>query len=158
MMGVYELPSMYGATEELWFVEHDLCGTPWESEHYRRWSPSEYVKSFKTPCLVVTGEKDFRVPYTQSLQFFSALQQMEIPSRLVVFPNASHWPSWYEMAFYYLVHLDWFHQWLGGEPAPWDVQRFLRNEVFSEEDAGNGESPGEATGSSIPHRGVGGVH
>ena len=132
MMGVYDLRSMHGATEELWFPQWDLCGRPWDSEHYERWSPSNYVENYTTPCLVVTGEKDYRVPYTQSLHFFTDLQLKEVPSRLVVLPNSGHWPSWTEMAFYYLVHLDWFHQWLGGEPPPWDVNRFLRNQVFGD--------------------------
>jgi len=66
MMGVYDLRSMWGATEELWFVEHDLCGLPWNSEHYEKWSPSVFAEHFKTPTLVITGERDYRVPYTQS--------------------------------------------------------------------------------------------
>jgi dipeptidyl aminopeptidase/acylaminoacyl peptidase len=131
MMGVYDLRSMHSATEELWFPEHDLGGEPWGSADYRTWSPSEFVKNFKTPCLVITGERDFRVPYTQSLQFFTDLQEMKVPSRLAVFSKAGHWPSWYEMAFYYDLHLDWFHRYLGGDAAPWDPERFLRNEVFA---------------------------
>ena len=130
MMGVYDLRSMHCATEELWFPEYDLGGEPWNSADYRTWSPSEFVKNFKTPCLVITGERDFRVPYTQSLQFFTDLQEMKVPSRLVVFSKAGHWPSWYEMAFYYDLHLDWFHRYLGGGAAPWDPEKFLRNEVF----------------------------
>jgi dipeptidyl aminopeptidase/acylaminoacyl peptidase len=139
MMGVYDLRSMWGATEELWFVEHDLCGLPWTSDRYASSSPSSFAEKFKTPTLVITGERDYRVPYTQSLQFFTDLQVQGVPSRLVVFPNAGHWPGWYEMAYYYLVHLDWFHQWLGGEPAPWNPQAFLRNQVFNThtEDPGN---------------------
>jgi len=130
MMGVYDLRAMYSSTEELWFPEHDLCGRPWNSKDYRKFSPSEYVPSFKTPSLVITGEQDFRVPYTQSLEYFTDLQKMRVPSRLVVFPKSGHWPSWYEMAFYYDVHLDWFHRWLGGGGAPWDPAAFARNEVF----------------------------
>jgi len=130
MMGVYDLRSMWGATEELWFVEHDLCGQPWNSDQYEVFSPSSYAEHFSTPSLVITGERDYRVPYTQSLHFFTDLQVRDIPSRLVVFPDAGHWPGWYEMAFYYLVHLEWFHEWLGGEPAPWNPQAFLRNQVF----------------------------
>jgi hypothetical protein len=83
---------------------------------------------------VITGERDYRVPYTQSLQFFTDLQVMDVPSRLIVYPQAGHWPGWYEMAFYYLVHLDWFHQYLGGEPPPWDVESFLNNQVFDRDD------------------------
>ena len=130
MMGLYDLPSFYGATEELWFPEKDMCGTPWDSEQYDRWSPSRYVKNFKTPSLVVTGELDYRVPYTQSLNYFTALQKQGVPSRLVVFPDSGHWPGWQEMAFYYNAHLDWFHQWLGGEPAPWDLEEHSRNGIF----------------------------
>ena len=130
MMGVYDLRAMYSATEELWFPHYDLGGVPWESREYRTWSPSEYVKNFVTPCQVITGEQDFRVPYTQSLEFFTDLQKMKVPSRLIVFSKAGHWPSWYEMAFYYDAHVDWFHRWLGGGAAPWDPEAFLRNQVF----------------------------
>lgn len=134
MMGVYDLRSMYSATEELWFPEHDLCGPPWENaEKYREWSPSTYVKDYATPCLVITGERDYRVPYTQSLQFFTDLQKQDIPSSLVVFPESGHWPSWYEMAFYYTVHLDWFERWLGGEGPPWSPEAMMRNQAFGEE-------------------------
>ena len=127
MMGLYDLPSFYGATEELWFPDRDLCGQPWNSEDYLRWSPSQFAINFNTPSLIITGELDYRVPYTQSLQYFTALQKQNIPSRLVVLPDAGHWPGWYEMAFYYLVHLDWFHQYLGGGEPPWSVEDFLRN-------------------------------
>jgi dipeptidyl aminopeptidase/acylaminoacyl peptidase len=139
MMGVYDLRSMWGATEELWFVEKDLCGRPWTSDDYERWSPSAFAESFETPTLVITGEKDFRVPYTQSLHFFTDLQVQDVPSRLVVYPEAGHWPGWYEMAFYYLVHLDWFERWLGGEAAPWDPLKFFRNQVFQRGDTTSGD-------------------
>ncbi len=121
MMGVYDLRSMYGSTEELWFPEHDLGGQPWNSEEYARWSPSNYVEHFQTPALVITGELDYRVPYTQSLEYFTDLRKRGVPARLVVYPDAGHWPGWREMAFYYNAHLDWFHRYLGGEPAPLDV-------------------------------------
>jgi dipeptidyl aminopeptidase/acylaminoacyl peptidase len=139
MMGVYDLPSMWGATEELWFVEHDMCGTPWTSDVYERFSPSRHAAGFATPCLVITGERDFRVPYTQSLHFFTDLQVRDVPSRLIVFPEAGHWPSWYEMAFYYLAHLDWFHQWLGGDAPPWDLVRFTRNQFADDTDTSTAE-------------------
>jgi dipeptidyl aminopeptidase/acylaminoacyl peptidase len=89
--GVYDQVSMYGATEELWFPEWELGGTPWDSpELYRKWSPSEYVKNFKTPMLVVHGENDYRVPYTQGLQVFTALQRQGVPSKLLYFPDEDH--------------------------------------------------------------------
>jgi dipeptidyl aminopeptidase/acylaminoacyl peptidase len=135
MMGVYDLEAEYGATEELWFPEHDFKGVPWASDQYAKWSPSKFVKDFKTPALVITGEKDYRVPYTQSLEYYTGLRKMGIPARLVVFPDAGHWPSWYEMAFYYDVHLDFFHQYLGGEAAPWNVKDFANNLAFKKKAA-----------------------
>lgn len=131
MMGVYDLCSKYGATEELWFPEWDLDGTPWDSEQYTKWSPSMFVKNFRTPCLVITGERDYRVPYTQSLQFFTALQKQKVPSRLIVFANDGHWPDYVKsMPFYYNAHLDWFHKYLGGAPAPYDMLKMQRNQAF----------------------------
>ena len=131
MMGVYDLQAMHGATEELWFPHWDLGGEPWTSDLYKKWSPNQYVTNFKTPCLVITGERDYRVPYTQSLEFFTDLQEMGVPSRLIVFPNDGHWPnSVKSMPLYYNAHLDWFHRYLGGPPAPYDVEKMVRNQVF----------------------------
>ena len=132
MMGLYNLTSFYGATEELWFPQYDLNGTPWTSDLYQKWSPHNYAQNFKTPCLVITGEKDFRVPYTQSLSFFTALQKQGVPSRLIVFKNDGHWPNYVKsMPLYYNAHLDWFHKYLGGGPAPYDVKKMVRNRAFS---------------------------
>ena len=134
MMGVYDLRSMYSTTEELWFVEWDL-GIPWEEpESYARFSPSNYVKNFSTPCLVIAGERDYRVPYTQSIQLFTDLQKMNVPSRLIVFKNDGHWPNYVKsMPLYYNAHLDWFHRWLGGGKAPWDMKKMVRNRAFEKE-------------------------
>ncbi len=112
--GVYDKTEMYGATEELWFEEHDMAGTPWTNpESYRKWSPSTYageLGKYKTPTLVICGEQDFRVPYTQSLEFFTALQRQNVPSKLVVFPDEGHWilkPQntrlWYQTFFDWLA-------------------------------------------------------
>jgi dipeptidyl aminopeptidase/acylaminoacyl peptidase len=133
MMGLYDLKSFYGATEELWFPEWDLKGQPWNSALYEKWSPDAYVRNFKTPCLIISGERDYRVPYTQSLEFFTALQKMSVPSRLIIYSNAGHWPSWYEMGLYYTAHLEWFHKYLGGEAPPWTAEQYLRNAVFDAE-------------------------
>ena len=133
MMGVYNLKAMHGSTEELWFPEYDLGGTPWESDLYTTLSPNRFVKEFKTPCLVLTGERDYRVPYTQSLEFFTDLQKQRIPSRLIVFKNDGHWPGGVtSMPFYYNAHLDWFHRYLGGAPAPYDMTLMLRNQAFEQ--------------------------
>ena len=132
MMGVYDLRSMHDSTEELWFPEWDLKGTPWSNAAgYERMNPSSHVAAFKTPCLVITGERDYRVPYTQSLQFFTCLQEMGVPSRLLVFKNDGHWPDRLKsMPAYYNAHLEWFAKYLGGAPAPWSTEALVRNQVF----------------------------
>jgi dipeptidyl aminopeptidase/acylaminoacyl peptidase len=93
--GVYDKNSMYGATEELWFEEHDMAGTPWtHPESYQKWSPSTFagdLGKYKTPTLVICGELDYRVPYTQSLEFFTAMQRQNVPSKLMVYPDEGHW-------------------------------------------------------------------
>jgi len=109
--GVYDKVAMY-ATEELWFEEHDMQGTPWTNpDSYHKWAPVTYageLGKFKTPTLVICGERDYRVPYTQSLEFFSALQRQSVPSKLVVFPDEGHWvlkPQ--NSQFWYKTFLDW---------------------------------------------------
>ena len=90
--GVFDLRSMYGATEELWFVEWEFKGPYWENpEMYERWSPSRFVQNFKTPTLVIHGELDYRVPLEQGLGMFTALQRRGVPSRFLVFPDENHW-------------------------------------------------------------------
>ncbi|MBR5728118.1 MAG: S9 family peptidase [Muribaculaceae bacterium] len=130
MMGLYDTPSMWGTTEELWFPNYEFGGQPWNSELYEKWNPSASVKNFSTPTLILTGERDYRVSYTQSLQYYNALQTLGIPSRLIVFSNDGHWPSnMKSMPVYYNAHLEWFHRWLGGDPAPWDTEKMINNEV-----------------------------
>jgi dipeptidyl aminopeptidase/acylaminoacyl peptidase len=114
--GVYDLTSMY-ATEELWFNEHDTPGTPWGNpEGYKKWSASTYagdLGKYKTPTLVIAGEKDFRVPYTQSLEFYNSLQRQDVPSKLVVFPDEGHWVLKPQNAqFWYKTFLDWLAEYL----------------------------------------------
>ena len=85
---------------------------PWENpELYQKWSPSSYVKNFKTPTLVTHGELDYRVPIGQGQQLFTALQTMKIPSKLVQFPDEGHWilkPQ--NSQFWYSTVLDWLSQ------------------------------------------------
>lgn len=136
MMGLFDLRSMWGATEELWFPNFDLEGQPWNSPLYKKWSPSEFVKNFATPTLVLTGERDYRVPYTQGLQYFTTLQTLGIPSRLIVFTNDGHWPSSLKsMPLYYNAHLEWFHKYLGGAPAPWNSEEMVKSGKFFKDSA-----------------------
>jgi dipeptidyl aminopeptidase/acylaminoacyl peptidase len=112
--GVYDMPSEFGATEELWFPIWEMGGTPWDKpEDYAKWSPSRYVKDFHTPTLVVHGEQDYRVPYTQGLQLFTALQVLKVPSKLLVFPDEGHWvlkPQ--NSLLWYKTVIDWIDSWV----------------------------------------------
>ncbi|MDX2270061.1 MAG: S9 family peptidase [Bryobacter sp.] len=90
--GVYDLRSMAGETEELFFVNWEFKGMPWENrESYEKWSPSYFARDFKTPTLVIHGELDYRVPLGQGMQLFTALQMNKVPSKLLVFPDEGHW-------------------------------------------------------------------
>lgn len=89
--GLYNMTSFYGATEELWYPAWDMGRSPWEEpELYDRWSPHRFAHAFKTPTLVTHGERDYRVPFAESLQLFTALQRQGVPSHLVVFPDEGH--------------------------------------------------------------------
>ena len=112
--GVFDLRSEALTTEELWFPKWEFQGMPWENpELYQKWSPSSYIKSFKTPTLVTHGELDYRVPIGQGQQLFTVLQQMKIPSKLVQFPDEGHWilkPQ--NSQFWYSTVLDWLNQYM----------------------------------------------
>ncbi|HWX23597.1 MAG TPA: S9 family peptidase, partial [Vicinamibacteria bacterium] len=111
--GDFDLVASYGATEELWFPEWEFKGPFWQNpEMYARWSPSQFVMNFKTPTLVIHGEKDYRVPLSEGLSMFTALQRRGIPSRLVVFPDENHWvlkPA--DSVRWYQEVLSWLKEW-----------------------------------------------
>lgn len=89
--GVFDLRAMAFETEELWFDEWDHGGPWWERTDPEKWNPVNHVAKWKTPMLVITGEKDFRIPYSQGLAAFTALQRRGVPSQLLVFPDENHW-------------------------------------------------------------------
>lgn len=98
--GLYDMPSFYQSTEELWFPEYDMGGPSWGKEagnnkgkisiDYAKFNPAAYVNNWQTPMLVIQGELDYRVPYAQSLGAFTTLQRKGIDSRLVMFPDEDH--------------------------------------------------------------------
>jgi dipeptidyl aminopeptidase/acylaminoacyl peptidase len=111
--GVYDLRSMAGETEELWFPQWEFHGMPWDNpDMYAKWSPSYFVKDFKTPTLVLHGELDYRVPVGQGMQLFTALQLQKVPSKMVLFPDEGHWiqkPQ--NSVLWYHQFLDWVGEW-----------------------------------------------
>jgi len=115
--GIFDQRMMYYATEELWFPEWEHGGPYWlDPEGFERHNPASHVARWRTPMLVVHGELDHRVPITQGLATFTALQRLGVPSRLLYFPDENHWvlkPSnsvqWHETV------LGWLDRWTGRE-------------------------------------------
>ena len=113
--GVFNLESMYGSTEELFFVDWDMGGPYWKSDaikqRYDRFSPHQFVKNWDTPLLVVHGQKDFRVPVTQGMEAFTAAQVNNVPSRFLYFPDEGHWvQSPQNSVLWHRVFFDWLER------------------------------------------------
>jgi dipeptidyl aminopeptidase/acylaminoacyl peptidase len=118
--GVFDARGMAYGTEELWFDEWEHGGHPYYEapQEFEKWNPVNYVARWSTPQLVITSENDFRIPYTQGIEAFTALQRRNIPSRLLIFPDENHWVlkpknsiQWYDTVF------DWLGRWMGRQPA-----------------------------------------
>ncbi|MEO7813854.1 MAG: S9 family peptidase, partial [Sphingomicrobium sp.] len=114
--GVFDARAMAYETEELWFDEWEHGGKAYYEDPaaFEKWNPVNHVANWKTPMLVITGEKDFRIPYTQGLASFTALQRKGIPSKLLVFPDENHWVlkpknsiQWYDNVF------GWMNRFMG---------------------------------------------
>jgi dipeptidyl aminopeptidase/acylaminoacyl peptidase len=89
--GILDLRAMAMTTEELWFDEWDHGGPWWSRPDAERWNPVNHVQNWRTPTLVIHGQLDFRIPYTQGLAAFTAMQRRGVESRLVMFPDEGHW-------------------------------------------------------------------
>ncbi len=89
--GVFDLRAMAFETEELWFDEWDHGGPWWKRTNAEKWNPVNHVAKWKAPMLIIHGEKDFRIPYSQSLAAFTAAQRQGIESRLLIYPDENHW-------------------------------------------------------------------
>ena len=112
--GLINLESQWGTSDGIYHREINNGGPVWEQgEVWRKQNPIRYAANFKTPMLVTVGENDFRVPLNQSLENWSVLQRMKVPSKLVVFPDANHWILKGEDSrfFYSEVH-EWLKKWL----------------------------------------------
>lgn len=92
--GMFNFESFYGSTEELWFPNNDLKGTYWSDNQTAKRSyansPHKFVDKWDSPIMIIVGEKDYRIPYTESLQAFTAAQLKGLDSRLVVFEDEGH--------------------------------------------------------------------
>lgn len=104
----------YFDTEELWFPEWEHRGTPWDNpESYEKHNPVNFVKNWKTPMLVIHGEKDYRVVVTQGIGTFNALQRRGIPSKFLYFPDENHWVlKPHNSILWHETVVGWLDQWL----------------------------------------------
>jgi len=110
--GTFDMRSMYGTTEELWFPEWEFKGTPYQNpELYEKWSPSKFASKFKTPMLVVHGQLDYRLDVSEGFQLFTALQRQGVKSKMLYFPDEGHFvakPANAEL--WYKTVLDWIEE------------------------------------------------
>lgn len=92
--GVYNLESMFGQTEELFFSNWDMKGKPWDQPKptsYNWFSPHRYVHKWNAPILVIHNEKDYRVPLAQGLEAYTAAQLRGLKTKMLYFPDENHW-------------------------------------------------------------------
>jgi dipeptidyl aminopeptidase/acylaminoacyl peptidase len=111
--GMFNAESAWGDTEELWFNNWEFKGTPYDNrELYRKWSPHEYAKNFRTPTLVVHSQKDYRLDVSQGFDLFTTLQMEGVPSEMLYFPDEGHWvlkPQ--NSQLWYKTVNDWVDRW-----------------------------------------------
>jgi len=111
--GQFNTESAWGSTEEMWFPDWEFKGTLIDNrEEYRKWSPHLFAKNFKTPTLVVHGQRDYRLDVSEGLQLFTTLQMLNVPSKMLYFPDEGHWvlkPQ--NSQLWYKTVNDWVDQW-----------------------------------------------
>ena len=111
--GMFNAESAWGTTEELWFNDWEFKGTPYDNRaSYEKWSPHQYAKNFKTPTLVIHGQRDYRLDVSQGFDLFTTLQMLGVPSKMLYFPDEGHWvlkPQ--NSQLWYKTVNDWVDQW-----------------------------------------------
>jgi dipeptidyl aminopeptidase/acylaminoacyl peptidase len=112
--GLVNLEAQWGTSDTIYSREVNMGGPPWEqSAVWREQNPIRLAANFKTPVLVTIGETDYRVPINNTLEYWSALQRMRVPSRLVVFPEANHWiQKGEDSRVFYAEVAAWLGRWL----------------------------------------------
>jgi dipeptidyl aminopeptidase/acylaminoacyl peptidase len=112
--GLVNLESQWGTSDTIYGREVNMGGPPWDQAAvWREQNPIRFAAKFKTPVLVTIGENDFRVPLNNTLEYWSALQRMQVPSRLLVFPDENHWILKGENSRYFYDEVGtWLDRWL----------------------------------------------
>jgi len=112
--GLVNLEAQWGTSDTIYSREVNLGGPPWEQAAvWKDQNPIRYAANFRTPVLVTVGEQDFRVPLNNTLEYWSALQRMKVPSRLIVFPDENHWiQKGEDSRLFYSEIAAWLARWL----------------------------------------------
>ena len=117
--GIFNLEAMYSTTEEVWFTNWDNGGAYWDMNNkvaqntYKNFSPHKFVQNWDTPILVITGEKDLRIPYTQGMGAFNSAVLKGIPAEFLFFPDESHWVLKAQNGILWQrVFFQWLDKWL----------------------------------------------
>jgi dipeptidyl aminopeptidase/acylaminoacyl peptidase len=117
--GIFNMEALYSTTEEMWFVNWDNGGSFWDTKNsiaqntYRNFSPHKLVQNWDTPMLVIHGEKDFRIPYTQGMGAFNSARLKNIPAEILLFPEENHWILQAQNGILWQrVFFDWLNRWL----------------------------------------------
>ena len=117
--GVNDFITQFGADITSFGFSNVLGGRPWENpEGMQRNNPTTYARNFRTPMLIIHGEKDYRVPYVNGTALYGIYQAMGLPSRLVIFPDENHWILTPQNAIYWNWEFQaWLARWIGGQPT-----------------------------------------
>ena len=115
--GPYDLMAQF-ASDSAYGRSNNYGAEPWiDPARVDLYSPSRFASKFKTPTLILHGERDYRVPYTQGLNLYGVLTAKGVPARLVVFPEENHWVLKAQSAkVWYGEVLNWLDRWLGKAP------------------------------------------
>jgi dipeptidyl aminopeptidase/acylaminoacyl peptidase len=118
--GLVNLEHQWGTSDVIYSREVSMGAPPWEAPGvWAEQNPIRFGANFRTPTLVTFGERDFRVPINNGLEYWAALQRRQVESRLVVFPDENHWILKGENSrFFYQELRDWLGRWLGPTPRP----------------------------------------
>jgi dipeptidyl aminopeptidase/acylaminoacyl peptidase len=117
--GVNDFITQYGADTTSFGFTQVLGGKPWDNpEGMQRNNPTTYAKNFKSPMLILHGELDYRVPYVNGTALYGIYKAMNLPARLVVFPNENHWVLTPQNSIYWNWEFQsWLARWIGGSPT-----------------------------------------
>jgi dipeptidyl aminopeptidase/acylaminoacyl peptidase len=117
--GIFNLEALYSTTEEMWFVNWDNGGSYWDAKNavaqntYKNFSPHKLIQNWDTPMLVIHGERDYRIPYTQGMGAFNSARLKNIPAELLLFPEENHWILQTQNGILWQrVFFDWLNRWL----------------------------------------------